>query len=98
MAIFVALEDCGVSLNLESAVLLPEVFLKALMIAWNLGDQPIHFTMANFDMLQHYRPLENVLRRPTNLGGQGYTFAGHHEIVIPLLAGVICFYLGEGTN
>ena len=80
------LGDGGVLLNLGSAVLLPEVFLKALTIARNLGYHVINFTTANFDMIQHYRPNENIIKRPTNMGGQGYAFTGHHEIMIPLLA------------
>jgi hypothetical protein len=79
----------GVLLNLGSAVLLPEVFLKALTVARNLGHNVVNFTTANFDMIQHYRPNENIVKRPTNMGGQGYAFTGHHEIMIPLLASAI---------
>jgi hypothetical protein len=79
----------GVLLNFGSAVLLPEVFLKALTIARNLGHNVVNFTTANFDMVQHYRPNENIVKRPTNMGGQGYAFTGHHEIMIPLLATAI---------
>lgn len=78
------LED-GVILNLGSAVILPEVFLKALTIARNLGFSVSQFTAANFDMKQQYRPLENVVKRPTEMGGKGYAFTGHHELMIPLL-------------
>ena len=88
-AIVAELGDGGVVLNLGSAVILPEVFLKALTVARNLGNSVTHFTTANFDMVQHYRPLENVVRRPTDIGGKGYTFTGHHEIMIPLLAEAI---------
>ena len=88
-AIVAELGDGGVVLNLGSAVILPEVFLKALTVARNLGNRVTHFTTANFDMIQHYRPLENVIRRPTDTGGKGYTFTGHHEIMIPLLANAI---------
>ncbi len=80
------LGDGGVWLNVGSAVLLPEVFLKALSIAQNLGHQVDNFTTANFDMIQHYRPLQNVVKRPTSGQGRGYTITGHHEINIPLLA------------
>lgn len=80
------LGDGGVYLNLGSAVLLPEVFLKALSIAQNLGHHVDHFTTANFDMQQHYRPLQNVVKRPTSGKSCGYTVTGHHEIMIPLLA------------
>jgi len=79
------LEGGGVVLNLGSAVILPEVFLKALTIARNLGSTVSHFTTANFDMTQQYRPVENVVKRPTEMGGKGYTFTGHHELMIPLL-------------
>jgi len=80
------LGDGGVYLNIGSAVLLPEVFLKALSIAQNLGHHVDHFTTANFDMQQHYRPLQNVVKRPTSGKSRGYTITGHHEIMIPLLA------------
>ncbi|RNC65824.1 MAG: hypothetical protein ED859_17195 [Desulfuromonadales bacterium] len=80
------LGDGGVYLNVGSAVLLPEVFLKALSIAQNLGHHVDHFSTANFDMQQHYRPLQNVVKRPTSGKGRGYTITGHHEIMIPLLA------------
>lgn len=83
------LEGGGVVLNLGSAVILPEVFLKALTIARNLGNTVSHFTTANFDMNQQYRPVENVVRRPTEMGGKGYTFTGHHELMIPLLVQAI---------
>jgi hypothetical protein len=76
----------GVLLNFGSAVIMPEVFLKALSIARNLGHNVTEFTTANFDMFQHYRPKENILKRPTNMGGRGYAITGHHEIMIPLLA------------
>ena len=76
----------GVLINFGSAVIMPEVFLKALSIARNLGHKVTEFTTANFDMFQHYRPKENILKRPTNMGGIGYAITGHHEIMIPLLA------------
>ena len=83
------LDNGGVVLNFGSAVILPEVFLKALTVTRNLGHTVRQFTTANFDMVNHYRPQENVVRRPTSDGGQGFTFCGHHEIMIPLLtAGV----------
>jgi len=80
----------GVILNLGSAVLLPEVFLKALSIARNLGNNIRNIITANMDMIQHYRPLTNVVTRPIISGGQGYSFTGHHEIMIPLLAAAVC--------
>jgi hypothetical protein len=82
-----ALHEGGVVLNLGSAVILPEVFLKALTIARNLaGGRPTHFTTCDFDMLRHYRPRVNVVQRPTLEGGAGYEITGHHEIMVPLLA------------
>ncbi|MDT8440446.1 MAG: hypothetical protein RQ723_02155, partial [Desulfuromonadales bacterium] len=79
----------GVWLNVGSAVVMPEVFLKALSIAQNLGHHVENFSTANFDMTQHYRPLQNVVKRPTTGSGRGYTITGHHEINIPLLATAI---------
>ncbi len=81
----VAKLEGGVVLNIGSAVIMPEVFLKALTIARNLGHKVEQFTTATFDMIRHYRPTENVVRRPTHLGGQGFYIVGHHEIMIPLL-------------
>lgn len=81
----VAQLEGGVVLNVGSAVIMPEVFLKALTVARNLGHKVEHFTTATFDMIRHYRPSENVMRRPTHLGGQGFYLVGHHEIMIPLL-------------
>lgn len=75
----------GVVLNIGSAVIMPEVFLKALTVARNLGNPVREFTTATFDMIRQYRPTENVVRRPTHLGGKGYYIVGHHEINIPLL-------------
>ena len=72
----------GVYLNIGSAVILPEVFLKALTIARNLGNKIKNFTTVNMDMIQHYRPHQNVLSRP---GGKSYALTGHHEIMLPLL-------------
>lgn len=89
------LGDGGVYLNVGSAVLLPEVFLKALSIAQNLGHHVDSFTTANFDMMQHYRPLQNVVKRPTSGQSRGYTVTGHHEIMIPLLAAGILDRIGE---
>ena len=83
------LGDGGVVLNLGSAVVMPEVFLKALSLARNLGHRVTNFTTANFDMIQHYRPGVNVVQRPTLSGGKGYAITGHHEIMIPLLASAI---------
>jgi len=80
------LHQGGAVLNWGSAVILPEVFLKALTIARNLNQgRPTHFLAADFDMQRHYRPRLNVVQRPTRLGGSGYLLTGHHEIMIPLL-------------
>lgn len=83
------LGDGGVVLNIGSAVILPEVFLKALTVVRNLGAPAFDFVTANFDMIQHYRPRVNVVQRPTQDGGEGFTFTGHHEIMIPLLAAMV---------
>lgn len=81
------LHQGGVVLNLGSAVILPEVFLKALTIARNLGaGRPTGFLAADFDMIRHYRPRLNVVERPTRGGGTGILLTGHHELMIPLLA------------
>jgi hypothetical protein len=81
-----ALDGGGAVLNLGSAVILPEVFLKALTIARNLGGgRPTHFLAADFDMQRHYRPRVNVVQRPTRAGGVGYLLTGHHELLLPLL-------------
>ena len=81
-----ALHDGGVVLNLGSAVIMPEVFLKALTIARNLNDgKPTGFTTCDLDMQRHYRPRVNVVQRPTQGSGNGYEITGHHEIMVPLL-------------
>jgi hypothetical protein len=79
----------GVYLNVGSAVLLPEVFLKAVTLARNLGHPLTDFTTANLDFLQSYRPRTNVVQRPTQGVGRGYSLTGHHEILIPLLAAAL---------
>lgn len=82
-----ALHDGGVVLNVGSAVIMPEVFLKALTIARNLHDgRPTGFTTCDLDMNRHYRPRMNVVQRPVLAGGQGFEITGHHEIMVPLLA------------
>lgn len=80
------LGDGGVVLNIGSSVILPEVFLKAINVARNLGYKVRNFTACNFDMIHHYRPHENVVTRPVKSGGKGYNIIGHHEIMLPLLA------------
>lgn len=79
----------GVYINLGSAVLLPEVFLKALTVARNLGNVVREFTTVSMDFMQHYRVRENVLGRPVSDGGVSYALTGHHEIMFPLLAAMI---------
>jgi hypothetical protein len=80
------LNNGGVVLHFGSAAVLPEVFLKALSVARNVKGKVEKFTAANFDMIQHYRPNVNVVLRPTQKSGKGFSFTGHHEIMIPLLA------------
>ncbi|WP_447969695.1 hypothetical protein [Nitrospira sp. M1] len=79
----------GVYINLGSAVMLPEVFLKTVTLSRNLGRSLKNITTVNMDFLPHYRPMTNVVRRPTQKGGQGYSLVGHHEIMVPLLAAAI---------
>jgi hypothetical protein len=85
----VAALEGGVHINLGSAVLLPEVFLKAVTLVRNLGSPLREITTVNMDFIQHYRPVSNVVRRPTAVGGKGYALTGHHEIMVPLLAAAI---------
>ena len=81
------LDDGGVVLNVGSAVIMPEVFLKALTVARNLNSgRPKNFTACDCDMQRHYRPRVNVVERPTLAGGRGIQLTGHHEILFPLLA------------
>ncbi|MCK5436563.1 MAG: hypothetical protein KAI90_01060 [Desulfobulbaceae bacterium] len=79
----------GAYLNVGSAVVLPEVFLKALTVVRNLGNRVKNITTANFDFIRHYRPMTNVVNRPTADGGKGYNITGHHELMIPLLAAAV---------
>ncbi len=88
-SVVATLGDGGVVINLGSAVMMPEVFLKALTIARNLGHRVENFTTATFDMHRLYRPTENIVRRPTHRGGCGYYFVGHHEIMFPLFAAAV---------
>jgi hypothetical protein len=84
------LDQGGVYLNLGSAVVLPEVFLKAVSVVRNLGYPLADFTTVNFDFLQHYRPKMNVVERPhARSGGHGFAITGHHEIMLPLLAAAL---------
>ena len=82
------LED-GVFINLGSAVIMPEVFLKAVTLARNLGYGLRNITTINMDFIRHYRPRVNVVQRPTSQGGQGYNLVGHHELMFPLLAAAL---------
>jgi deoxyhypusine synthase len=79
------LDEGGVYLNLGSAVVLPEVFLKTVTVIRNLGFSLANFSTANFDFIQQYRPMTNVVRRPVAGSGRGFSFTGHHELMIPLL-------------
>ena len=88
----VELNDGGVFANVGSAVVLPEVFVKALNLARHLRGPVAAFTTANLDMIQHYRPRENVLARPTAGGGDAIALTGHHEIMVPLLSAAIRAY------
>ena len=81
-----SIDDGGAVINIGSAVMMPEVFLKALTVARNLnGGAPARFLAADFDMIRHYRPRMNVVHRPTRNGGTGISITGHHEVMIPLL-------------
>ena len=75
--------------NIGSAVVLPEVFLKALSVARNITGKVKDFTTVNFDMNFHYRPQQNIVLRPVASSGRGYYILGHHEIMLPLLAQAI---------
>lgn len=91
----VATLEGGVLYNIGSAVILPEVFLKALSLARNLGYGVRRFTTVNLDFIRHYRPSVNVVERPTRLGGRGIQLVGQHEILVPLLAAGILEAAGE---
>jgi hypothetical protein len=86
--------DGGVVVNLGSAVILPEVFVKALNVARNLGYPSDRLTSANFDFIQHYRPRQNVLSRPTARGGRAIALTGHHEVLVPLFTAAVLYRLG----
>jgi len=84
------LNEGGVYLNVGSAVVMPEVFLKAISAVRNLGNPLTNFTTLNLDFLQHYRPRVNVVERPhAKSGGRGYAVTGHHELMLPLLAAAL---------
>ena len=89
----------GVLFNIGSAVILPEVFLKALALARNLGYRVEKLTTVNLDFIRQYRPAVNVVERPTRLGGRGISLVGHHEVLVPLLAaGLIEAFQGRGEE
>jgi hypothetical protein len=94
LAAIVSGMEGGVYLNLGSAVILPEVFLKTVSLGRNLGHHLTNITTVDMDFLAHYRPLTNVVRRPTQKGGNGYSLIGHHEIMVPLLAAAVHEELG----
>ncbi len=79
----------GVYINLGSAVILPEVFLKALTLVRNLGFNVKRFTTVDMDFIRHYRPMNNVVKRPTLEGGEGFSLTGHNEIMFPLLVAAL---------
>ena len=86
----VAQLEGGVFFNIGSAVIIPEVFLKALSLATNLGAKTNNLTTVNMDFIRHYRPSVNVVQRPTtSSNGKGYHLIGHHEIMLPLLSAAI---------
>lgn len=89
LATVVAELSRGVAINLGSAVVMPEVFLKALNLARNLGCKVSHFTAADMDFIRQYRPRNNVVERPTENGGRRIMLTGHHEVMFPLLAAAV---------
>ena len=94
-SVVAALED-GVYMNVGSAVILPEVFLKALTLVRNMGHKVERITTVNMDFIRQYRPTTNVVERPTSQGGRGFTLVGHHEIMFPLLAAAVSEKIGRG--
>ncbi len=95
LAAVVAGMEGGIYINLGSAVVMPEVFLKTVTLGRNLGHSLSDITTVNMDFLSHYRPLTNVVRRPTQKGGKGYALTGHHEIMFPLLTAAVIEALGR---
>jgi len=88
-SLITSLNQGGVFFNIGSAVILPEIFLKAVTLVRNLGYELRDFTTVNLDFIQHYRPQTNVVQRPVIGGGKGFSLTGHHEIMLPLLAAAI---------
>jgi deoxyhypusine synthase len=97
LAAVVAELSRGVVVNLGSAVVMPEVFLKALNLARNLGRKVSNFTAADMDFIRHYRPRNNVVERPTENGGRRIMLTGHHEVMFPLLAAAVREELARAT-
>jgi hypothetical protein len=95
LAAVVSKMEGGVYINLGSAVLMPEVFLKTVTLGRNLGRALKQITTVNMDFLPHYRPMTNVVKRPTQKGGKGYALTGHHELMVPLLAAAVLEALGK---
>ena len=98
LAAVVAQLSRGVVINLGSAVVMPEVFLKALNLARNLGRKVTNFTAADMDFIRHYRPRNNVVERPTENGGRRIMLTGHHEVMFPLLAAAVREELAGATS
>ncbi len=96
-AAMVAGLEGGVYMNVGSAVMLPEIFLKAISLARNLGHRVEKFTAVNMDFIHHYRPATNVVNRPTALGGRGFNLIGRHEIMLPLIAAGVIEQTGDQT-
>ncbi len=94
----IELHEGGVVINIGSAVILPEVFLKALAVARNLHGPVESFTAANLDMNRHYRPLQNILNRPTQKSGKALEIIGPHEILVPMLFQGVCERLGSSAE
>ncbi len=94
LATVVAGMEGGVYINLGSAVIMPEVFLKTIALGRNLGHRLTDITTVNMDFLPQYRPTTNVVRRPTHKGGRGYSLIGHHEVMFPLLAAAVIEEIG----
>jgi hypothetical protein len=90
--------DGGVFINLGSAVIIPEVFVKALNLARNVGHRVGRLLTIDMDFIRHYRPQMNVVRRPIAPGGRGYQFTGHHEIMFPLLCAAVLEGLGRRSK
>ncbi len=88
------MEGGGVFINAGSAVIMPEVFLKTVTLVRNLGSPLKNFTTVNLDFKSHYRPLQNVVKRPTAQGGKGFNLIGHHELLIPLLLAAVLEAVG----